>query len=136
MKILDTIYREPYIQEKIGNQTFFLKMELYDETLDTLYYNIHMGVYSKRKHAVENELNARMTGLNPIQVVIFARKAFVALEEYLVDKCINSHNVHISCNWVDNRRRDAYYKFLSKRGYEYGRMDNRKIIYKLFKKKA
>ena len=55
------------VKEKIDNQTFFMEFQLYDETDDTLYFNICMGIYNKRKHAERNENEARMTGLNPIK---------------------------------------------------------------------
>ena len=35
-------------------------------------------------------------------------------------------------SWVDNRRRDIYYKYLSKRGYKYEVVDGQKFICKIY----
>lgn len=121
------------VKEKIDNQTFFMEFQIFDETDDTIYFNICMGVYNKRKHAGRNEDEARMTGLNPIKTVYVAMKAFDLLEKEVIERR-PSKRKHISCGWVDNRRRDAYYKFLSKRGYQYGKLGNYKCIYKIIEK--
>ena len=39
-----------------------------------------------------------------------------------------------NCIWLDNRRRNAYYKYLSTKGYQYGRIDGEKCIFKRYKK--
>ena len=121
------------VKEKIDNQTFFMEFQIFDETDDTIYFNICMGIYNKRKHAGRNEDEARMTGLNPIKTVCVATKAFDLLEKEVIERR-PSKRKHISCGWVDNRRRDAYYKFLSKRGYQYGKLGNYKCIYKIIEK--
>ena len=119
------------VKEKIDNQTFFMEFQIYDRTDDTIYFNICMGVYNKRKHADHNENEARMTGQNPIKTVITAMRAFDLLEKEVINS-YKGHRKHISCCWVDNRRRDAYYRFLSKRGYQYGKIGNMKCIYKIY----
>lgn len=119
------------VKEKIDNQTFFMEFQIYDETDDTIYFNICMGIYNKRKHAGRNEDEARMTGLNPMKSVTTAIKAFNLLEEEVLKRRTGKRK-HISCGWVDNRRRDTYYKFLSKRGYQYGTIGGYKCIYKVY----
>lgn len=121
------------VKEKIDNQTFFMEFQIYDETDDTIYFNICMGIYNKRKHAERNENEVRMTGLNPMKTICVARKAFDLLEKEVIERR-PSKRKHISCGWVDNRRRDAYYRFLSKRGYQYGKLGNYKCIYKVIEK--
>jgi hypothetical protein len=69
-----------------------------------------------------------MTGLNPMKTIAVATKAFDLLEAEVLKR---SKRKHISCGWVDNRRRDVYYKFLSKRGYQYGRLGDYKCLYKV-----
>lgn len=119
------------VKEKIDNQTFFMEFQIYDETDDTVYFNICMGVYNKRKHAGRNENEARITGSNPMKTVAIAMKAFDMLEEEVLYRRKDKRK-HISCGWVDNRRRDAYYKFLSRKGYQYGNIDGYKCIYKVY----
>lgn len=121
------------VKEKIDNQTFFMEFQIFDETDDTIYFNICMGIYNKRKHVGRNENEARITGLNPVKTVCVAIKAFDLLEKEVIERR-PSKRKHISCVWVDNRRRDVYYKFLSKRGYQYGKLDNYKCIYKIIEK--
>lgn len=121
------------VKEKIDNQTFFMEFQLYDESGDTLYYNICMGLYNKRKHAARNEDEKRITGLNPMKTMFVAKKAFELLEQAVIESD-PAMRKHISCGWVDNRRRDAYYRFLSKRGYQYGRIGTCKCIYKIIEK--
>lgn len=121
------------IKEKIDNQTFFMEFQIYDKTDDTVYFNICMGIYNKRKHAERNEEEIRITGLNPMKSVVTAIRAFNLLEEE-VARTYPNRRKHISCGWIDNRRRDVYYKFLSKRGYQYGKLGNYKCIYKIIEK--
>lgn len=122
-----------YIKEKIDNQTFEMQFQGYAETDDTIYFNICMGLYNKRKHFVQNENEIRTTGTNPIKTIAVARKAFKMLESEVIER-IKGKNIHISCGWTNNKRRDIYYKFLSKYGYKYGRLGNYKCIYKLIDK--
>lgn len=110
-------------KEKLSNgQTLFIMFQEMDDTkLDFLNYNVVLGVYSKRKHANENEVNARITGKAPWETVIKGVKMFDALEEYVIQECQRKHlGTAIYVHWLDNRRRDAYYSVLSKRGYSYG----------------
>ena len=47
----------------------------------------------------------------------------------------DKRDIVIYCHWVDNRRRDAYYRILSKYGYKYGNVPNEtcKVIMKKFR---
>ena len=122
-------------KEKIDNQTFFMEFQVYDETEDTSYINICMGVFNKRKHAERNENEVRITGQNPIKTVMTAIRAFNELEKVAIERELWTHDrVHVSCWWVDNRRRDAYYKFLSKRGYQFGNFEGKKVIFRVYEK--
>ena len=121
------------VKEKINNQTFFMEFQIFDETNDTIYFNICMGIYNKRKHAGRNEDENRITGLNPMKSVLMAIKAFSLLEKEVIETYPNKRK-HISCGWIDNRRRNVYYKFLSKKGYQYGKLGKYKCIYKVIEK--
>ena len=60
---------------------------------------------------------------------------FDALEATVVKNAVRyKRDIYIYAHWEDNRRRDAYYKVLSKKGYRYGRAPwTTKVIMKKFK---
>ena len=122
-------------QNQIGNQTFEMSMRRYYETADTVYYYITLGVYNKRKHCNLNEDKKLITGLNPYATITEARKAFHILEQKILEAYNKYYNVVITADWADNQRRDVYYHFLSKYGYNYGvDLNKRKTIMKKYKK--
>lgn len=127
------------IDYPIGKQTFHMAFELVetDEIVQTTkYYNIWINLYTKRKDMIRNENLHLSTGLNPIQTVIIARNCFEALQDAVIQQMrFSKKDVVIYCHWVDNRRRDAYYKVLSRYGYKYGNVPNEpnKVIMKKFK---
>lgn len=125
--------RTYYIKEKIQNQTMIMEFEECDRTADTIYYNVVLGIYNKRKDKRNNENNAVITGQYPFETVAKAIKAFNLLEQEVVEQG-NFYNrkIMIMISWVDNRRRDTYYKYLSKRGYKYEIVDGQKFICKIY----
>ena len=79
-----------------------------------------------------------ITGKNPFATVAAAKEMFYNVEAYLLDRELvhgSFDEITIFCTWVDNRRRDAYYKVLSKMGYTWGTIDNEKCIMKTYKLK-
>ena len=137
MKVVwDKEKREYYIIEKIGNQTIRMGLSQdYDfDCLKTLNFNIYLNLYSKRKHAVQNEADKKLTGKNSIATFIVARRMLDKLEEECVRSFGAEFDVIIYCTWIDNRRRDAYWKVLSKKGYQWGNIYGWKCIMKKFKK--
>ena len=44
-----------YIKEKIENQTFYMEFSNFDDNEETVYINICVALYNKRKHAAVNE---------------------------------------------------------------------------------
>lgn len=127
---------EYYINTPIENQTLHMAFEMDDWTMDTVWFNVYMTLYNKRKQIDENENKVKITGNNPMQTVAAAIKAFKILERATLFGFNDRYNVVIHCHWLDNRRRDAYYRFLSKRGYQYGKdaNDGSKWIFKKWKK--
>lgn len=119
-----------YIKEKIHNQTMCMKFEEYDRTSDEIYFNVVLGIYNKRKHAASNENMVATTGKYPFESVAKAIRAFNLLEAKI--KELNYPKKTIIITWADNKRRDAYYKFLSKKGYTYGFIENQKCLYKKY----
>ena len=125
--------RTYYIKEKIHNQTMIMQFEECDRSLDMIYYNVVFGVYNKRKHAQKNEDNAIITGKYPFETVAKAARAFNLLEQEVIEQATFYHRrIMIMISWVDNRRRDIYYKYLSKRGYKYEIVDGQKFICKIY----
>lgn len=122
-----------YIKEKIHNQTMIMQFEECDRSFDMIYYNVVLGVYNKRKHAQKNEDNAIVTGKYPFETVANAVKAFNLLEQEVIkENKFYNRKIMIMISWVDNRRRDIYYKYLSKRGYKYEVVDGQKFICKIY----
>lgn len=125
--------RTYYIKEKIHNQTMIMQFEECDGSLDMVYYNVVLGVYNKRKHAQKNEDNAIITGKYPFETVVKATRAFNLLEQEVIkENKFYDKKIMIMISWVDNRRRDIYYKYLSKRGYKYEIVDGQKFICKIY----
>lgn len=125
--------RTYYIKEKIHNQTMIMQFEECDRSLDIIYYNVVLGVYNKRKHAQKNEDNAIVTGKYPFETVAKAVKAFNLLEQEVIkENKFYNRKIMIMISWVDNRRRNIYYKYLSKRGYKYEVVDGHKFICKIY----
>ena len=125
---------EYFVKERIGNQTVKLVFQMHDWNKDTIFFNVYLTLYNKRNQINSNETEVKMTGENPLQTFFVVRKAF----KYLVWKVLDEYNwkydLIIYCTWLDNRRRDAYYKYLSTLGYRYGRIDGEKCIFKRYKK--
>lgn len=125
--------RTYYIKEKIHNKTMIMQFEECDRSLDMVYYNVVLGVYNKRKHAQKNEDNAIVTGKYPFETVANAVRALNLLEQEVIkENKFYDKKVMIMISWVDNRRRDIYYKYLSKRGYKYEVVDGQKFICKIY----
>nr|DAJ50685.1 MAG TPA: hypothetical protein [Caudoviricetes sp.] len=129
----DYTNRTYYIKEKIHNQTMIMQFEECDRSLDMIYYNVVLGVYNKRKHAQKNEDNAIVTGKYPFETASKAVRAFNLLEQEVIkENKFYNRKIMIMISWVDNRRRDIYYKYLSKRGYKYEVVDGQKFICKIY----
>ena len=107
-----------------------------DEDLsDTEWFNVALSIYNKRKDMYSNMDKKLSTGKDLIRNFIIARKMFDALELVVVEDAIrNEKDIIIFTQWEDNRRRDAYYKVLSRKGYRYGTSPyGNKVIMKKFK---
>ena len=125
-----------YLDIPIENQTLHIAMEMSNWNMDTVWFNVYMTLYNKRSHINTNESNIKMTGANPLKTIVIARKAFKRLEQEVLLSFNRKYNVVIHCSWLDNRRRDAYYRVLSKWGYRYGKdpYDGTKWIFRKWKK--
>lgn len=108
--------------------------QMYDWTEDTVYFNVYLTLYNKRNQIEANETLIKSTGTNPLTSFFVARKAFKLLLYKVLDEYSYKYDIIVFCTWLDNRRRDAYYKYLSTKGYKYGRIDREKCIFKRYKK--
>lgn len=103
-----------------GQTLFMMFQEMEDTKLNYRNYNVVVGVYTKRKSAGYNEENALITGHSPWESAIKGIRMFDEMEKYVIqDIQDEGKGINIYVHWVSNRRRDAYYKVLSKRGYSY-----------------
>lgn len=127
-----------YIKEKIEDQTFLMEFqEDFHLPTNTLYYNVWLTITNKRKHWQRNEDLKLSTGKYAFISAKWTINAFDELEKRVIEENINDYNIVIYCWWTDNRRRDVYYKVLSRKGYtyQYIRPDacNKKVIAKRWK---
>jgi len=125
-------------RRKVGNQTIELGINYYDENIHDRksWWNIYITIFNKRKDMYSNMDKKVITGKNPFATVIAAREMFSNVEAYLLDHELvhgGFDEVTIFCTWVDNRRRDAYYRVLSRMGYDWGRIDKEKCIMKTYR---
>ena len=125
-------------RRKVGNQTIELGINYYDENIHDRksWWNIYITIFNKRKDMYSNMDKKVITGKNPFATVVAAREMFSNVEAYLLDHELvhgGFDEVTIFCTWVDNRRRDAYYRVLSRMGYDWGRIGKEKCIMKTYK---
>lgn len=115
-----------YCREQIDNQTIELGMNCNYSSKgeDTTWWNIYISVHNKRKDMYDNMDKHIITGRNPFATFSKAREMFYELEAYVLQQELlfrpKCNKVVFFCTWVDNRRRDAYYRVLSKMGYDWG----------------
>lgn len=127
-----------YEQRRIGNQVIELGINLYDETDGgrTSAWNIYLTIFNKKKDMYTNMDKKIITGKNPIATALAAREMFYNVEAYLLaHELVRGHydKIKIFCTWVDNRRRNAYYRVLHRLGYDWGTIDNEKCIMKIYR---
>lgn len=125
---------EYYVIVPIGKQKLKVAINFYHRSDTTMYGNIYIQLYTKRKHRRYEMDNCIMTGLNPIQTVSYGIRAFKLLEDAALRGYNDNYNVILSCGWTSNTRRDAYYSFLSKRGYRFDNLFGEKVIMKVWEK--
>lgn len=121
-------------QNQIDNQTFEMSMRCYKRTSDSMYYYVSLEVYNKRKQRATNENKKLVTGLNPHATITEARKAFHLLENNVLEAYNKHYNIIILVEWTDNKRRDIYYRYLSRYGYDYNTLFGSKVLMKKYEK--
>ena len=126
---------ECFINKRIGNQTLHMAFQMTEWSSDTIHFNIYLTLYNKRGQIVSNENEVKSTGLDPVNTFFVARRAFWALLHEVFCQFNDRYDLIVYCNWLDNRRREVYYKFLAPLGFRYGRdIFGEKCIFKRYKK--
>lgn len=116
---------EYYVVVPIDNQKLKVAISFYDYSDTTMYGNIYVQLYTKRKHRQRDMDNCIMTGLNPIKTVYYGIKAFKLLEDAALRGYNEDYIVNLSCSWTNSTRRDACITWWDKlrfkwiTGYEY-----------------
>lgn len=119
---------------KVKNQTIEISLEEVGASNDTVWFNIVLTAYNKRKDYYKLHDHKTISGKYPFETIVAGLKLFDELEK----RCLNDFdylNVIIYCTWSDNRRRDAYWSILKRRGYKWGNIDKQKVIMKRTEKK-
>ena len=118
---------------KVKNQTIEISLEEIDTNDDTVWFNIVLTVYNKRKDYYKLHEHKMISGKYPFETIIAGLKLFDELEKRCLDD-FDHLNVIIYCSWLDNRRRDAYWSILKRRGYKWGNINKQKVIMKRVEK--
>lgn len=123
-----------HIVTRIGNQTLDMSFVMYDWTFDSVYFNVVLEVYNKRKAKNDNMNSCKLTGQNPLATALIARKAFKQLEQYVLAEYNTDYNVAVHVCWTNSLRRDVYQKVLTSYGYTFGFFRGQRILQKVWKK--
>ena len=119
------------IVEPVGNQTMEMRFERFHETIDSIYYWVILSIADKRNRTTKVFEKRQTTGTNPHASVCSIREAYEVLEEAIVADHVR--NVVICVGWEDGKRRNVYWRYLSRKGYRMGTIFKSKCIYKKFK---
>ena len=128
------------LEYQVGTQTIWMQFGLVnfdreEAFVNTFWFNVALSIYNKSKDMYTNMDKKLSTGIDPVRNFLVARKMYDALEATVIEEAVRQKkDIIIFCHWMDNRRRDAYYKVLSKKGYKYGNAPwKQKVIMKKFK---
>lgn len=118
------------VREQVGNQTMEMWFEKFHESFDTDYYWVVLSIADKKSQLNNVFEKRQITGRNPHASIIAIRNAFEKLEDIIYHR---SRNAVICVGWEDGKRRDVYWRYLSRKGYRMGTIFKSKCIYKKFK---
>jgi len=115
-----------YQRRRVDNQTIELGMNCtyYSKGEEVSWFNIYITIFNKRKDMYDNMDKKIITGQNPFKNFVTAHDMFYDVEAALLQRELVKKGIDkviIFCTWVDNRRRDAYYRVLSRHGYYWGK---------------
>lgn len=109
------------VTEKYDGQKYYMAFECdTNETGDVCYASVYLHINTKRKRIADEQNNPTTTGKHPFHTYKFCREAFEALmDEFILCEGRDYDKLIIEVHWMDNRRRDAYEKFLKKYGFTF-----------------
>ena len=122
--------KEYRITIPIYNQTFSMYFKEYNYTMDTIYFYACMSIYNKRKDYDKNFNEIKITGQYPGKTLAAAAWSFHQLEFAVLEDWLDSHNVIIVVEWLDNQRRDIYSRYLQRYEYKYANIGNKCLMKK------
>lgn len=110
-------------------------------------WTIAFCVGKKKKHVKKwfnggcSVIDEKITGKGDISSLIWAKNKLIELEQELTDgeslSTVDDVTNKIVVKWADNRRRNVYEKYLTKKlGYKIDRYDNQKCLMKIIQKKG
>lgn len=107
-----------------------IKIEFQDcSTRKQRIYSIYLVIMDKRKSEANTHL--RYTGKDGVLGLFWARDRIKDFEAFLTQEFTDKRPTIICTTWVNNTRRDIYYRGLKNMGYRYGMMFGAKAIYKV-----
>lgn len=122
------------IKDKLSNgQTMLMDFYNYRTEKGNRYWNVSASIYTKRKNIEKDEELKHITGNSPFESAIVGMKAFKMLEQAIVNDYNHWNNI-IEVHGTNKKRTEAYYAFLSKRGYKYKTIYGKQFIVKTFLK--
>ena len=121
------------VREQIGNQTMEMWFEKFHESFDTDYYWVVLSIADKKSQLSEVFEKRQITGRNPHASIIAIRNAFEELEG-LIRHTHHSRNAVICVGWEDGKRRDVYWRYLKRKGYQITNIFGDKCIFKKIRK--
>lgn len=121
------------IRESIGNQTMEMWFEKFHESFDTDYYWVVLSIADKKTQLNNVFEKRQITGQNPYASVIAIRNAFEVLED-LIHNSHHNRTAVICVGWEDGKRRDVYWRYLKRKGYQMSIVFGEKCIFKKIRK--
>ncbi len=91
----------------------------------TIYYEITLKIQHKRKQNVF----LKQIGKCGLEGLLWAKNKIIEFEEFIKTKNTDK-TIKIVCGWDDNRRRNIYERSLSKLGYSFENLFNKKYLVK------
>lgn len=95
----------------------------------TAEFTVWLVVFKKRKSIPSLVLEG--TGRDGLKTLLFAKKAILDFEKFIVEKYGNCHQkVFINIGWDDNKRRNVYFRGLKNEGYKFDQFNGNKVLSK------
>ena len=125
---VDELGYENYYDTSILPSGQTIRIEFQEEWSKSKYfYNVYLVTSHKRKQA--DSTYGIETGKDGLLGLLWAKDKIIEFEKFIKDKH-EGIPIIIYCYWTDNRRRNVYERGLSKLGYSYNFLFNKKVLSK------